>query len=98
MDKTADMIQHLLGQNGIAKVTLVTTKWIKNPAEGTRSREELREQELQNDHWAWQSKCNSRVTRFDGMLPTALGIIRDLTGPSRYDLDQSDVDFLYKSR
>ena len=83
MNTTADMIEHLLGQNGIAKVTLVTTKWTKNPTEETRQREELRERELRDDHWDWQLKCNSRIERYDGTLRTALNIILDLETRSR---------------
>ena len=83
MNTTADMIEHLLGQNGIAKVTLVTTKWTKNPTEETRQREELRERELREDHWDWQLKCNSRIERYDDTLRTALNIILDLETRSR---------------
>ena len=83
MNTTADMIEHLLGQNGIAKVTLVTTKWTKNPTEETRQREELRERELRDSHWDWQLKCNSRIERYDDTLRTALNIILDLETRSR---------------
>ena len=83
MNTTADMIEHLLGRNGIAKVTLVTTKWTKNPTEETRQREELRERELRDDHWDWQLKCNSRIERYDDTLRTALNIILDLETRSR---------------
>ena len=83
MNTTADMTKHLLGQNGIAKVTLVTTKWTKNPTEETRQREELRERELRDDRWDWQLKCNSRIERYDDTLRTALDIILDLETRSR---------------
>lgn len=83
MNSTADMIEHLLGRNGIAKVTLVTTKWTKNPTEETRQREELRERELRENHWDWQLKCNSRIERYDDTIRTALNIILDLETRSR---------------
>ena len=83
MDTTADMIEHLLGQNGIAKVTLVTTKWTKNPSRKTARYEELRERELREDHWDWQIRCNSKMERYDDSLGSALNIVHDLTVRSR---------------
>ncbi|KAG8533360.1 uncharacterized protein KY384_002143 [Bacidia gigantensis] len=68
MDTTADMIEHLLGSNGIAKLTLVTTKWTENPSREVRDREERRELHLRDNIWNWQLRCNSAIQRYDNKV------------------------------
>jgi hypothetical protein len=72
------MLEYLLGANGIAKITLVTTKWTKDASEAVRKEEEKNERMLQDDYWQGPMKCGSTLERYDGTKASSIDILANL--------------------
>jgi hypothetical protein len=72
------MMDRLLGVRGIAKITLVTTKWTASASYTQRAEEEQREQLLRTHYWQGPLSCNSEMARYDNTRSSALGIIARL--------------------
>lgn len=71
-------MERLLGTNGIAKTTLVTTRWTEGASHKKRAEEEERERTLRLSYWQGPLSCNSEMARFYNTQVSALNIIARL--------------------
>ena len=77
LENTIDMVERLWGAEGIAKITLVTTKWTNSTDGRVRKHEEHKETMIK-ESWSRPAKCNSKVERWDGTDNSAHKIIANL--------------------
>ena len=77
LENTIDMVERLWGAEGLAKITLVTTKWTNSNDERVRRHEEHKETMIK-ECWSRPAKCNSKVERWDGTDNSAHKIIANL--------------------
>ncbi|CAN9080360.1 unnamed protein product [Alternaria alternata] len=83
LDTTINMLEYLLGANGVAKITLVTTKWTKEASEAVKKEEERNERMLQDNYWEGPMRCGSTLERYDGTKASGIDILANLRNRKR---------------
>ncbi|RYO08321.1 hypothetical protein AA0121_g11463 [Alternaria tenuissima] len=83
LDTTINMLEYLLGANGVAKITLVTTKWTKEASEAVKKDEERNERMLQDNYWGGPIRCGSTLERYDGTKSSGIDILANLRNRKR---------------
>jgi hypothetical protein len=77
------MLEYLLGTNGVAKITLVTTKWTKDASEAVKKEEERNERMLQDNYWGGPMRCGSTLERYEGTKASGINILANLRDRKR---------------
>lgn len=77
------MLEYLLGANGVAKITLVTTKWTKEASQAIKKEEERNERMLQDSYWGGPIRCGSTLERYDGTKASGIDILANLRNRKR---------------
>ena len=77
------MLEYLLGANGVAKITLVTTRWTKEASETVNKEEERNERMLQDNYWGGPIRCGSTLERYDGTKASGIDILANLRNRKR---------------